>query len=1164
MDATDQLLLSEGVCHQLGMLNYHPKVEVWRGGRNRKGPRRSKVPTVHVRLINSVRVLPQQSAIVPVQVETPTAKSVLFEPFPSKKDSSLDACQLEAALIHPDDQGHAQLIVSNPTECVRKLERGTSLGRASDVVLVAAPPRAPIDVKRVICNEQQSTREEKFQSILSQAEMSVSPHEREKLIKLLLTNHQAFALEEGERGETDLLQFTIDTGDAAPKKQSARRMPFAVRQEVNRQLKQMMEQGVIQASSSPWASPIVLVKKKDGTLRFCVDYRALNFVTKSDTFPLPRIDDLLDQLGKAKYFTTLDLAAGYWQILVHPDAREKTAFITHRGLYEFRVMPFGLTNAPAAFQRLMQLVLTDLNPEDGEEFVNVYIDDVIVFSASLDDHLNHLQRVLNRISEVGLKLKPAKCHFAKEEVQYLGYLVTREGLRPTEDHLKAVSEFPVPKNIKEVRQFLGLASYYRRFINGFARIAHPLHQLTRKDVPFAWTAECQAALDALKTSLVTAPVLAYPNFSEDFVLETDASIQGLGAVLSQKKQDGKLHPVAYGSRSLTTAERNYSITELETLAVVWAVTHYKAYLYGHNVTIYTDHSAVKAILETPSPSGKHARWWLKVYSGGLLSVQIIHRSGKSNTNADALSRSPCDSTVSAQGGLHIDTHVAAVTTATQPDVETSTVDGLLTQPIGGESDTANSFGEQQREDPALAEMIDYFDKGQLPNDEGHARKIVLQAPLFTFLDGTLFFVDQKDQMRKRVVVPEQLKHRIMEECHGGRLGGHFSGNRLHRALAKRWWWQGMYSDTLQFCKNCLQCTAATSQRSSFHPPLQPIPVERTFQIIGVDLMELPRTSKGNQYVLVFQDFLSKFPLVFPVPDQKTERIVKILVEQVIPLFGVPEALLSDCGANLLSHLMKEVCEMMGIKKLNTTSYHPQCDGMVERFNRTLKTMLRKHAAKFGVQWDKYLYGVLWAYRNTPHESTGEKPSFLLFGMDCRTPTEAAFLPPTKTSSLPIGNFKAELMSILSESRQLARDAIKKSQDRYKKYYDQTSKPISLQVGDHVFVKFPQHETGRYRKLSCPWFGPYRLMSLEGPDAIVSNMYYPQDDALRIHLSRVKPSPPLPIGSFWYGAERSSNGRVPRWMTSLERSLEDKPASRYPLRNLPQAPQSRDEPSHGGE
>ncbi len=366
----------------------------------------------------------------------------------------------------------------------------------------------------------------------------LTPTQTEELHQFLGEQHEAFCLERKERGETDILTMEIDTGDARPKKQPARRMPFAVRSEVAKQLQSMQEAEVIQPSNSPWASPVVMVRKRDGTHRFCVDYRELNSVTKADTFPLPRIDDLLNQLGAARYFSTLDLASGYWQIRMPPDSVEKTAFTTPHGLHEFRVMPFGLTNAPGVFQRLMEKVLAGLNPPDGSAFVVVYIDNVLVFSRSLEEHLEHLRRVILRICEAGLKLKPSKCHFIREEVEYLGHLITPQGLKTNARLTAAVAEFPRPQNVSEVQRFLGLSSYYRRFVSNFARVASPLHALTRKGAEFEWTNECEVSFQALKEKLTSAPVLAYPSFERSFVLETDASIAGIGAVLSQPQDDG--------------------------------------------------------------------------------------------------------------------------------------------------------------------------------------------------------------------------------------------------------------------------------------------------------------------------------------------------------------------------------------------------------------------------------------------------------------------------------------------------------------------------------------------------------------------------------------------------------------------------------------------------
>lgn len=365
------------------------------------------------------------------------------------------------------------------------------------------------------------------------------------------------------------------------------------------------------------------------------------------------------------------------------------------------------------------------------------------------------------------------------------------------------------------------------------------------------------------------------------------------------------------------------------------------------------------------------------------------------------------------------------------------------------------------------------------------------------------------------------------------MGGHFAAKKTYGALMRHWWWDGMYSDTQKFTSNCPQCAIVTGGGRHHRPPLHPIPVSRPFQIVGVDVMELPKTDKGNRYVLVFQDFLTKWPLVFPMPDQKSQRIVELLVNEVIPLFGVPEALLSDRGTNLLSHLMYDVCALLGITKLNTTAHHPQCDGMVERFNRALKSMLRKHAATFGSQWDRYLPGVLWAYRNVPHDSTKEKPSFLLLGIDCRTPSEAALLPPQELEPTEVTDYREELILSLSAARTLAAESIKGAQSRYKKSYDKLSREADYRLGDWVLVRFPQDETGRQRKLSRPWHGPYRITERNDPDVTVVKVYAPQDGPIQIHQMRVAPCPPeFPPGFFWYGSRRSSPGRPPKWVDQL--------------------------------
>ena len=677
----------------------------------------------------------------------------------------------------------------------------------------------------------------------------------------------------------------------------------------------MQDSGVIRPSNSSWSSPIVLVRK-DGTQRFCVDYREVNSVTRKDKFPLPRVDNLLDQLGKTRYFPSLDLASGYWQIKVKPESRPKTAFVTHQGLYEFSVMPFRLTNAPSVFQRLMQRVLLGLNPDNAPAFVSVYIDDILIYSRTLAEHMEHLRTVLNRLIEVSLKLKPSKCQFLQPEVDFLGHVITTNGFKTSQCNVDAISNFPVPQNVSEVRQFMGLASYYRRFIKDFAAIAQPLHALTRKGAGYDWTAECQQAFKELKLSLTQAPILAYPSFEWDFTLETDASIRGIGAVLSQKQDDGRLHPVAFASRGLSAAEQNYSITDLETLAVVWAMSHFRAYLYGRRVTIYTDHMAVKAVLQNPNTSGRHARWWIKVHGAGLKEVNIVYRAGKDNAAADALSRNPRQ-TAPVEGIAEGEVQVARVEVGSDGEFEVQVARvevgsdeefGKVLQ-MDPESTSVPPEGSQlareQRQDPDLLCLIEYLENNRLPEDTEKAKMIVVKSSQFTLMGGALYLLEKKSQ-RKRAVVPTHLRKQLISEVHGGPLVGHFSSNWIVKNLARSWWWKVMHEDVRTHCRSCPQCAIVSGASRPGRPPLQPIPVSRPFQIFGVDVMDLPLTERGHKHVVVFQDFLTKWPVVIPIPDQKTIRIVRLLVEEIIPVFGVPEALLSDRGTNLLSFLMRDV------------------------------------------------------------------------------------------------------------------------------------------------------------------------------------------------------------------------------------------------------------------
>ena len=454
-----------------------------------------------------------------------------------------------------------------------------------------------------------------------------------QIAQLLEEYEEVFSKGDHDIGRTNKMSHSIHTTCPAPIRQGPRRPPMGLKDEIDKQIQEMLERGIIKPSSSPWSSPVVLVDKKDGSKRFCVDYRILNKNTVKDSYPLPRIDESIDALNGAKYFCTLDLASGYWQVPLDDDAKPKSAFVVPGGLYQFEVMPFGLCNAPSTFERLMETALVGLH----WKILLVYLDDVIVFGSSVDEVVGRLKIVLDRLRDADLKLKPKKCHLFQKQVLYLGHVVSEDGVSTDPAKLESIRTWPTPTNTTDVRSFLGLASYYRRYIKGFANIARPLHALTQKDKTFHWSQECESAFQTLKEKLSTSPILAYPRVGQEFVLDTDASKYGIGAVLSQE-HDGHERVVAYASRTLNRAEQNYCVTRRELLAIVYFLKHFRHYLYGHEVKVRTDHGALTWLMKFKNPEGQLARWLEMITQYRLT---LIHRPGRVHMNADGLSRRPC-------------------------------------------------------------------------------------------------------------------------------------------------------------------------------------------------------------------------------------------------------------------------------------------------------------------------------------------------------------------------------------------------------------------------------------------------------------------------------------------------------------------------------------------
>ena len=1046
-------------------------------------------PTKTVCLLKATRVPARYRKMVKIKIDGDFGGPLmLFEPTPGRIHSLPDA-------VLDDSQGKEPILVLQNMEYTPLyLPAGTVLGTVTPAEEVTTTePQPPFPNETSVCaldsSQESPSRRRSLLEQLGLALEHLTAEEQKELTDLIVSYSDTFALDSGELGSTTLAEHVIRTGDQQPIKQPPRRIPFALRSRVDTLIAEMLAQRVIVPSSSPWASPIVLVKKKDGEMRFCVDYRKLNRATRLDEFPLPRIDDTLDQLAGARYFTTLDLASGYWQVPVERSSQEKTAFITHAGLYHFEKMPFGLVNAPATFQRLMEAVLTGI-ARDG---CHVYLDDVLVFGKTLQEHNCHLKDVLDRIKIAGLKLKAKKCCFAQTSVEYLGHIVSKEGVQTDPKKIRAMVEYPTPVDLKELRSFVGLASYYRRFVPGFANVARPLHALTKKDTEFIWGKDCEEAFQKLKTLLSSAPILQFPNFNAPFILETDASGTGLGAVLAQRHADGLVHPVAYASRSLQPHEKNYGVTELEGLGVVWAVKHFRPYLYGQKCIVYTDHQALKALLNTPQPSGKLARWGMVLQD---LDLTIEYRPGRSNANADALSRYPLLTTEDENQTSEV---VAAIQAENRIPME------------------SNTLPELQRADEELAPIIRYLEDSSLPEDDAIARRIVLASPRYVIEDHVLYRVE--DDSTLRVVPPSNHRRRLFDEIHAGAFGAHLGDVKVHSVLRRHYWWSGMRSDVTKWTRSCLTC-ATHSPGRKYKPPLTPIPVAGAFDRIGIDVLQLPRTKQGNRYAVVVVDYLTKWPEVFATADQSSATIAKVLVEGVMSRHGVPGEVLSDRGKSFLSGLMEEVEALLGYKKMNTTAYHPQTDGLVERYNRTLLSMLAKVVKKGGPDWDEMLPYVLFAYRSSQQSSTRESPFYLLYGRDPRLPVPAALTPKKTPTTIDLKEYGLELHSRLASAWALARKAVSKTQKRQKTSYDRGVKQSPFREGDRVFLHKPAEQTGEARKLARPFHGPYRLLEVGLNTAKITPVNHPEEQPLLVSLTRLRRCPAeIPDGEFWPSTRR---------------------------------------------
>ena len=868
-----------------------------------------------------------------------------------------------------------------------------------------------------------------------------------RLIDVIYDHTEVFSLFDGDLGFCDVLKHSIPTTTDKPVYLPHRQIPVQLQSEVRKCLDNWLKQGIIRPSKSPYASQVVIVRKKTGEIRLCVDFRKLNAISIRDSFPLPRVEEALQAVQAAVWFSSFDLAQGYLQMAMEEEDIEKTAFRAgSSGLYEFTRMPFGLTNAGASFCRLMEMCIGD------QQYVTLlfYLDDICIFAETADQMLDRIEFVFSRLKEFNLKIKPKKSHFFQTSVTFLGHILSANGVSPNPEKVAKIKDWPTPKTPKEVHSFVGLASYYRRFIPNFAKWAGPLHalivpasfkqkirrgEMKKSDLPeFQWTPACQEGFDQLKKALTEAPVLAYPDYSKPFILETDASLKGLGAVLSQKGDDNEIRVIAYASRSLRPSEksmRDYSSAKIELMALKWSVCDkFKDYLLGSKFTVFTDNNPL-CYIKSSKLGAAQIRWLSKL---ALYDFDIVYRTGKSNLVADALSRCPeveeeiekevlpesddeewiaVSYQVEEQGGrvssMEFNQVISELVGGTKidkklkdriqvTDVAKDKLNGKTIEVATGmvslfDSITPKEMAEFQRQDNQIAPIFTHVEQDQKPSKKVTyqirsklARKLALQWDRLILKQGVLHRLYIFNEMEyHQLVLPQRYHRKVLTALHDHM--GHQGIDRTLDLLRERVYWPSMAKDAQNWVTNCRRCQIARGDYNQPKPKIGHLEAHNPLDLVCLDFTKIDPSKTGKENVLVITDAFTKFSLAVCTPNQTAKTVAKILFEKWFHVYGVPTRIHSDQGRCFDSNIIKALCKMYGVEQSFTSPYNPRGNAFCERFNRTLFGLLKTLKSEEKADWPSHLPALVFTYNATPHASTGYQPYQLMFGRRAPAPCD---------------------------------------------------------------------------------------------------------------------------------------------------------------------------------
>lgn len=841
--------------------------------------------------------------------------------------------------------------------------------------------------------------------------------------------------------------------------------------EIKKYIEEYTDKGFIEASSAPFAAPVLFVPKPNGTLRFCVDYRKLNAITKKDRYPPPLIDETLQRLAGCTIFTKLDIRQAFHRIQIDEGSRDLTTFRTRYGTYRYNVIPFGLSNGPAVFQRFINNNLWDFLDKD----VSAYADDILIYGKDRKSHIKRVREVLDRLGEMGLQADIDKSEFMIDCTKYLGFIISKDGISIDPDKVQAVASWEYPTTLKGLQAFLGFCNFYRKFIRDYGRIARPLTAMTRKGLKFDFNSNCKAAFDGLKIALTTGPTLAYFQWDLPHRVETDSSNGVVAGLITQLSDDQEWHPVAYFSKTMNAAECNYPIHDKELLAIIRAFEEWKPELIGsqHKVDVYTDHRALEWFMSTKELTARQVRWaeFLTQFN-----FNIIYRAGKDNGRADALTRR--DEDVKTQKEVMRDAR--KLTVLTKEMLSDEVTNDLQIAPIEAELTLTDRALEANRTADSLA---DYRAKALTEND------------VWTMHRGLVLRNGQ-------LVVPSDDEHAILRtdiirEAHTQRSMAHPARFKMLRALQARYYWKGMGTDVDRYIRNCWGCKRAKPFKDKTPGLLQPLAIpERPWQHVTMDFTEAPTTKSGYDMIFVIVDRLGKRAISIPCHKNITAReAARLFIQWPYRIYGPPDSIVSDRGPQFISEFWDEFCTALDIKLKLSTADHPQTDGQTEIYNQYLKMRLRHFLNFYQDNWDELLPIMDLAQATLVSETTGLSPMQTELGFDPRTTFDwhrdlAEYKPNDRFNRQDA----QDRIRQLEEAWNVAREGMKKAQERQTIQANKSRKEIDFDVGDKVFICRKYWRTLQpSRKLANQNAGPFEVLERKG-NAFILNF----PESIKVH------------------------------------------------------------------